>query len=567
MNLTRVSKNTFAPSNASIDRHKLHPALLVRTGTPIAYDNFDRADNDDLGDNWYPKPFAGVTKNFKIVGNHVEPTTLTDTVKEIYVGDVFPDDQWAQIRVTVSGTAFSRGCGVLLRYNEDINDFGAHCLYAIVNKAATNNLILGRMTGGFNAYLQITTTWVDGDILRAEIEGTEFRVYQNGILLGLFGGAGHSLQGRAGIIYHGGGGGITGQIDDFEAGALGTIITPYKVPYNKQKSFASGYVVSIPAIVPINKTNQQRYKMLLFTVAGGAFTQELTETLTFTDTATIAIAKVLSETLSLTDSVTKSLTRELLESLIISDTISKSPLKDLVESATLTDSVLILRTKELTESIGLTDTQSRITTKLLNETLNLSDTATKALIRELLESLTLTDSIIKGKLLEFTETISLTDSASKAATKLLSEIISLTESQQKFSTINLAEVVALNDSITKTLTRIIAESIGLTDAMTSSRTIQLVETLTLSDSKIASIVKQLQESVSFTEDYKNLSTKTLAELVNFADSLTVIGGGVPLQSTSLSLPVETIKTFTFEVDKSDSFSLPVERSKSLNLGS
>jgi hypothetical protein len=148
----------------------------------LVTDDFNRANTvgPDLGTNWTNVAVNGFAANgFQIVSNAVAPTTLASDKLEFYSGATFASDQYVQAAVTVTATG-TAGPGVALRCGTD-----GTCYRVIVNKAATNNVILSRKNVGATTTLtNFTTTWVDGDTIRAELRGNVFRVFQNGTQLG-----------------------------------------------------------------------------------------------------------------------------------------------------------------------------------------------------------------------------------------------------------------------------------------------------------------------------------------------------------------------------------------------
>lgn len=183
----------------------------------IASDDFNRANTTgpDLGTNWTNVSSGGFAGNgFQIVSNHAEPTTLSSDKLEMYTGAVFPADQYAQAKLTVTGTSGSSGPGVAVRCGSD-----GTCYRATLSKAASDNLDVARfIAGAFTLVAHRTTTWVDGDTLRLEVQGTTLRVYQNGSQVGADMTDSGIASGAAGIAYTETA--TVAQVDDWEAGSL-----------------------------------------------------------------------------------------------------------------------------------------------------------------------------------------------------------------------------------------------------------------------------------------------------------------------------------------------------------
>jgi hypothetical protein len=100
-----------------------------------------------------------------------------------------------------------------------------------VSKAATNNIVISKQVSlSFTTLAAFNATWVDGDILRFEIQGNTLRAYQNGnkIETDVFD---TSLgSGTPGIIYSSTS--TAAAIDDFQGGDLGPTWFPMLRKHN-----------------------------------------------------------------------------------------------------------------------------------------------------------------------------------------------------------------------------------------------------------------------------------------------------------------------------------------------
>lgn len=183
----------------------------------LATDDFNRADTvgPDLGPNWTNVAAGGMAVNgFQIVSNAVAPTTTGSDKLEFYSGVAWPADQYSQAKVTVSGTGADAGVGVAVRCDTDGSQYRA-----VVNKAGANNVGIHRQIGA--SFLNLgtrTTTWVDGDALRIEVQGTTIRVYQNGAQLGADVTDTGLASGSAGIAYSSTT--TSASMDDWEGGTF-----------------------------------------------------------------------------------------------------------------------------------------------------------------------------------------------------------------------------------------------------------------------------------------------------------------------------------------------------------
>ena len=152
--------------------------------TQLGSDNFNRANETPLGGVWL---LVGDTSgNFNLSGNSITPADLTFDDSFYLSGVTWPNDQWGQVRVTVTGTSVGTGGGLILR---GANNGGARTFYRVcVCKAGANNIEVHKHLAGVSSTPgNLTTTWVDGDVLQGRCTGgatTSISVYQNGNLIG-----------------------------------------------------------------------------------------------------------------------------------------------------------------------------------------------------------------------------------------------------------------------------------------------------------------------------------------------------------------------------------------------
>lgn len=119
--------------------------------------------------------------------------------------------------------------------------------------------------------------------------------------------------------------------------------------------------------------------------------------LVVTYSTSTAWTKDLPETLTITDSLLKSTIRNLSETLTITDVLEKGKvfLSTLTESFSISDVLLKLPKRILTETITITDTLLKMGTKVFSETLTITDTILRTIQRVFTETLTITDVIRK----------------------------------------------------------------------------------------------------------------------------------------------------------------------------
>lgn|SRR5574341_128517 len=165
----------------------------------LATDNFNRADNTDLGAAWDPQPgFANpqADRVFNISANTAVPANVAKDSGENYNAVSWPNDQYSQAKATMSGTGAEAGVGVSVRCSTT----ALTCYRVVINKAATNNVSIAKFVAGVYTLLaQRTTTWVDGDIIYLEAQGSTLKVKQNGTQLGADIVDSAIASGRAGI--------------------------------------------------------------------------------------------------------------------------------------------------------------------------------------------------------------------------------------------------------------------------------------------------------------------------------------------------------------------------------
>lgn len=175
-------------------------------------DLFNRADNADIGADWDP----GYTSRsaMSIVSQNVSPDGADDVETNNNAG--LPADQWAQITIaSLTDAGGDMRFSVLLRATAPPTP----TWYEFT--AARNNVYTSRIVyrnNGTNTAQgdENATTWVAGDVLRAEAIGTSLTLYRNGASL---------VQLTNAALASGRGGmqmfiasGNTGTMDDFIAG-------------------------------------------------------------------------------------------------------------------------------------------------------------------------------------------------------------------------------------------------------------------------------------------------------------------------------------------------------------
>lgn len=168
----------------------------------LVFDSFDRANETPLAAPWATG--SGDPAGFNITSNVAAPTSLASDACSVYNGAGSPtwaDNQGASVKVTMAGTNAGSGWGVCLRHAP-----AARTQYRIIlNKLGSNNVEIGRFAPGFTSLTTLTTAWVDGDLLAAEVTGPAaaavIRVFRNGVDIGGFTDNSTLLSGAPGISH------------------------------------------------------------------------------------------------------------------------------------------------------------------------------------------------------------------------------------------------------------------------------------------------------------------------------------------------------------------------------
>lgn len=126
--------------------------------------------------------------NLRVLSNECAPNAPGSDGGNWWNADTFGPDQFSQFTMVspVGGSASDGvGFGVILRAS---GAAGSGTFYRIVaNAAGSGNIEIGRRATGaytFIATRSSASAFVNGDVLRAEVQGTTIRVYRNGVQAG-----------------------------------------------------------------------------------------------------------------------------------------------------------------------------------------------------------------------------------------------------------------------------------------------------------------------------------------------------------------------------------------------
>lgn len=189
-------------------------------------DNFNRADENPIT-GWVA---SGSADSFKIVSNAAAPTSDGNDIQQEPVSVTWPNNQYAQVKVTCTGgVGTGAGGGVFVRGNRGATTINKE-YRCTVSKAVSNNFTVTKHVNGSPTVLaQTTVTWVDGDLMKLSVDGVNpgvVRAYQNGVQIGSDITDSSINIGAAGISYSTSMTSVS--LDDFEGG--GEFTTGYLRP-------------------------------------------------------------------------------------------------------------------------------------------------------------------------------------------------------------------------------------------------------------------------------------------------------------------------------------------------
>jgi hypothetical protein len=157
---------------------------------------------------------TGSVSFFQVSSNAVTLAAAGNDHVASYSGITWPDDIYAQVKVTVTGTADSgAGIGPAVRMVAGVESF-----YSMVcDHAASNNIRLSRSLAGVHSTLgNRTQAFTDGAVARLQALGTVLTMSIDGVPLGADISDAGIASGRAGIRYSSSE--TSASLDDFEGG-------------------------------------------------------------------------------------------------------------------------------------------------------------------------------------------------------------------------------------------------------------------------------------------------------------------------------------------------------------
>lgn len=378
--------------------------------------------------------------DYALIGNEgmtvavmLDADALTNTGHLVSKGTNDAGSPW-YLRLGVTGgdnsqIDFSRGdnSSAYMRYRTGASDMFS---------APASDVLVAVTCAGNNMYYDPPTIWVD-DVATVKTVGSYWT----------FGGSGVTdVADGGGTLYIGKNSAGTSYLDG-RIKRIALANRPWTQDELREFRFA-----------PYALLRKRRTPTFYSASSGTTYNETVTESITLTDTVSVAAtaAPTVTESLSLSDAVTPAVTvnATVTESATLSDTVSAGNVFNdtVTESVTLTDSVAVVLAvaATVTEGLSLADTVTPAVT--INSTVT--------------ESVTLTDGVTNGNVYAdtLTESVSLTDTVSVvvAANPTVTESLALADVLAPSLIVNatVSESVSLTDSVTGAL----AGSGSFTDA-------------------------------------------------------------------------------------------------------
>ena len=238
---------------------------------------------------------------------------------------------------------------------------------------------------------------------------------------------------------------------------------------------------------------------------GAAYTQDLTETVTLTDTCIKGATKVLADVVTFTDTCIKQAGKVCTETVTHTDTLIRDMGRILTETITFTDECIKQVGRAFSEVVTFTDDLLKQAGKVLTEEITFTDVLTG----------------IKLAVKELTETITMTDTLVKQTGKVCSEVVTMTDTLIKSTVRTLEETITYTDTLLKQVARTLTETLTFTDTLESLKIKlkTLTEDITLTDTLTRVTSKVLSEVATFTDTCVKATSRVFSEVLTFTDTL------------------------------------------------
>ncbi len=146
------------------------PVTATRSHALPATDDFTRADGSNCTGNWT----CPVSSTWEITGNKVRSSNVAQDNLTYWNADSFGADQYAITKGILKVGQYYIGPGCFM--DSSGNGYGFY---------AETNVVYKITTGTKSAVgSPVTATWVDGDDIRMNCNGTTLEVFQNGVSVG-----------------------------------------------------------------------------------------------------------------------------------------------------------------------------------------------------------------------------------------------------------------------------------------------------------------------------------------------------------------------------------------------
>lgn len=145
----------------------------------LATDNFDRANNADIGANW---DVMTSEVAMQITSNTVKTSNVAADASETYNAISFPADQYSQAKITSAAGegGAGEGYGVLVR-----GATGARTYYRLTVCSQITNTRLTKFVSASNTTLaNNNVTYADGKVLYLGVKGSVITMTYDGVVIG-----------------------------------------------------------------------------------------------------------------------------------------------------------------------------------------------------------------------------------------------------------------------------------------------------------------------------------------------------------------------------------------------
>jgi hypothetical protein len=290
-----------------------------------------------------------------------------------------------------------------------------------------------------------------------------------------------------------------------------------------------------------SRVNGETGNTIAFTAASGGWsmsfveinastglTQNLSDTITLTDTAAKSVSTSKSDTLTLTDTPSKSTSSFKADTIALNDAVIKAPRLVKADIITLSDSITS-RTLGLVkaDTITLADARVKSFSTSRADVITLSDALAKTPRKFFEDSIVLTDELSRELGLVKADAIVLTDALSGTVTLNKGDIVTLTDSLSRIIDLSVTDNVTLSDNVSRLIELERQDQVVLTDALRKAFARLQHDDIDITD--IISVAGQgqvgLHDSITLTDTKAFRITKGIADTITLLDSLVITLSG------------------------------------------